>query len=36
MEMVKEMGLWEVGVPEELGGAGLSILGNCLVEEELA
>jgi len=36
MEMVKEMGLWGVGVPEELGGAGLSILGNCLVEEELA
>lgn len=36
MEMVKEIGLWGVGVPEELGGAGLSILGNCLVEEELA
>lgn len=36
MKMVKEMGLWGVGVPEELGGAGLSILGNCLVEEELA
>jgi len=36
MEMVKEMGLWGIGVPEELGGAGLSILGNCLVEEELA
>jgi len=36
METVKEMGLWGIGVPEELGGAGLSILGNCLVEEELA
>ena len=36
MEMVKEMDLWGIGVPEELGGAGLSILGNCLVEEELA
>ncbi|MCK4387218.1 MAG: acyl-CoA dehydrogenase family protein [Dehalococcoidia bacterium] len=36
MEMVKEMGLWGIGVPQEFGGAGLSILGNCLVEEELA
>ena len=36
MEMVKEMGLWGTGVPQELGGAGLSTLGNCLVEEELA
>jgi acyl-CoA dehydrogenase len=34
--MAKDMGLWGVGVPEELGGAGLSTLGNCLVEEELA
>ena len=30
------MGLWGVGIPEELGGAGLSTLGVCLVEEELA
>jgi len=36
IKMVKDMGLWGVGVPEELGGAGLSTLGNCLVEEELA
>ncbi len=36
MEMVKEMGLWGIGVPQEFGGAGLTILGNCLVEEELA
>ena len=34
--MVKDIGLWGVGVPEELGGAGLDTLGNCLVEEELA
>ncbi len=34
--MVREMGLWGVGVPEELGGAGLDALGVCLVEEELA
>jgi len=33
---VREMGLWGVGVPEELGGAGLDALGVCLVEEELA
>jgi alkylation response protein AidB-like acyl-CoA dehydrogenase len=36
VKMVREMGLWGVGVPEELGGAGLSTLGVCLVEEELA
>ena len=35
-KMVREMGLWGVGVPEELGGAGLDALGVCLVEEELA
>jgi len=36
VEMVKEMGLWGVSVPEELGGVGLGTLGSCLVEEELA
>ncbi len=36
VKMVREMGLWGVGVPEELGGAGLDTLGVCLVEEELA
>jgi len=36
MGMVKEMGLWGAGVPQELGGASLSTLGNCLVEEERA
>jgi len=36
VKMAEEMGLWGVGVPEELGGVGLSTLGNCLVEEELA
>jgi len=35
-QMAKDLGLWGVGVPEELGGVGLSTLGNCLVEEELA
>jgi acyl-CoA dehydrogenase len=33
--MVRDMGLWGLGVPEALGGAGLSTLGVCLVEEEL-
>ncbi|MAF85009.1 MAG: hypothetical protein CL875_00765 [Dehalococcoidales bacterium] len=36
IKMAKEIGIWGAGVPEELGGAGLDTLGNCLVEEELA
>ncbi len=36
MGMVKDMGLWGISIPEELGGIGLGTLGNCLVEEELA
>jgi acyl-CoA dehydrogenase len=36
VEKVKEMGLWGAAIPEELGGAGLSTLGVCVVEEELA
>jgi acyl-CoA dehydrogenase len=36
VSMVAGMGLWNIGVPEELGGAGLDNLGVCLVEEELA
>ncbi len=36
VKMAMDIGLWGVGVPEELGGVGLSTLGNCLVEEELA
>ena len=36
IKMAMDMGLWGVGVPEELGGVGLSTFGNCLVEEELA
>lgn len=36
IKMVREMGLWGIGVPEELGGAGLDALEVCLVEEELA
>jgi acyl-CoA dehydrogenase len=35
VKIVRDMGLWGIGVPEELGGAGLSALGVCLVEEEL-
>ena len=34
--MVRDMELWGLSVPEELGGAGLPTLGICLVEEELA
>ena len=34
--MARDIGLWGVGIPEELGGVGLSTLGLCLVEEELA
>ena len=36
VKMAKDIGLWGVSVPEELGGIGLGTLGNCLVEEELA
>lgn len=36
IKVVRDMGLWGIGIPEELGGAGLSTLGICLVEEELA
>lgn len=36
IKMVRDMGLWAAGIPGELGGAGLSTLGVCLVEEELA
>lgn len=36
VNMAKDLGLWGLGVPEELGGVGLSTLGNCLAEEELA
>ncbi len=36
IKMAKKQGLWGIGVPEELGGTGLSTLGNCVVEEELA
>ncbi|MDY6893420.1 MAG: acyl-CoA dehydrogenase family protein [Chloroflexota bacterium] len=35
-DMVRDMELWGLGVPEELGGVGLPALGLCLVEEELA
>ena len=36
VKMAQEVGLWGAEVPEEVGGVGLSTLGNCLVEEELA
>lgn len=36
MKMATEIGLWGLGVPEDLGGMGLSTLGNCLAEEEIA
>ena len=35
-KLVEEMGMWGVSVPEQYGGAGLPLLGICLVEEELA
>ena len=35
-KLVDEMGMWGVSVPEQFGGAGLPLLGICLVEEELA
>src|SRR3972149_8093278 len=36
MKTAKGIGLWGVGVPEELGGAGLGTLAQCIVEEEVA
>ena len=36
MKMATDIGLWGLGVPEDLGGMGLSTLGNCLAEEEIA
>ncbi len=36
VKMVKDMGLWGLSIPEQLGGVGLGVLGTCLVEEELA
>jgi acyl-CoA dehydrogenase len=36
IKQVKGLGLWGIGVPEEMGGAGLNTLSVCLVEEELA
>lgn len=32
----RSAGLWGASVPEELGGAGLGTLANCVIEEELA
>src|SRR5512137_457840 len=36
MKMATDIGLWGLGVPEDLGGMGLGTLGNCLAEEEIA
>jgi alkylation response protein AidB-like acyl-CoA dehydrogenase len=36
IKTVRDMGLWGIGVPKELGGTGLGTLSICLVEEELA
>ena len=36
IKTAKETGLWGIGVPQELGGAGLDSFTVCLVEEELA
>jgi len=36
IELARKAGLWGIGVPEEYGGAGLNVLGNCVVEEQLA
>jgi len=35
-QMVREMELWGMSIPEELGGSGLPTLAICLIEEELA
>lgn len=34
-EKAKAMGLWLLDVPEEYGGAGLGLLAQCVIEEEL-
>ena len=34
-EKTKSMGLWQLDVPEEYGGAGLGLLARCVIAEEL-
>jgi acyl-CoA dehydrogenase len=36
VKMIKDLGLWGISIPEQLGGVGLGVLASCLVEEELA
>ncbi len=36
IETARQIGLWGLNIPEEMGGAGLGVLGACLVEEELS
>jgi acyl-CoA dehydrogenase len=35
-ETARQAGLWGLSIPESLGGAGLGVLGACVVEEELS
>lgn len=35
-DQVKELGLWQLDVPEDLGGPGLGLLARCVIEEEIA
>lgn len=34
-ELAKDQGLWAMGIPEEVGGGGLDILGRAIIMEEL-
>jgi acyl-CoA dehydrogenase len=36
IETARQIGLWGMAIPENLGGAGIGVLGTCLVEEEMA
>ncbi len=36
VQTMRELGLFGLGIPEEYGGLGLSVLGECMVYEELA
>ncbi len=35
-DQIKELGLWLLDVPEDLGGPGLGFLARCVIEEEIA
>jgi alkylation response protein AidB-like acyl-CoA dehydrogenase len=36
IETARQIGLWGLSIPENLGGAGIGVLGTCLVEEEMS